>query len=197
MVTLASVAAMNKAQYLQEPEAHDWTYTYASGAAYFKGEANQCRLDEIAQQDSELAALRDAYAAYIWEETPEPTLEDEKPELQQRYNLQGILWDAWKIGRKAAHRFGGTAVEYIAGAMRQAWAKAKAKVLNKGTPSDKAKSVYFICIDEITGSNTRLINQPLVDEVFTDREAADAALQILSRAFNRAFIRTSLYYRLH
>lgn len=39
--------------------------------------------------------------------------------------------NAWEIARNAANKFGGKAVEYIAGAMKQAWAIAKGNVVSE------------------------------------------------------------------
>ncbi|WP_323845298.1 hypothetical protein [Microbulbifer magnicolonia] len=111
------------------------------------------------------------------------------------YDHRAILWDAWRIARQASRRFGFSAHSFIAEAMRQAWAKAKAKALNTGTGD--AKTLFFICIDEKTGFNTRAVNLSLIDEVFTDRQQAEAALAVLRGAFDRPFIKTSPYYRLH
>ena len=188
---------MTKQDYLKALKAHDWTYSYAGGDAYLKGYDSEQALLAAANQDDELKALYKAYSLFIWEGGEEPTIEEEATPATSSYNLQAILWDAWSIARKAAKHFGGAVKAYIGEAMRQAWAKAKATTLAATTRNSKAKAVFYICIDEKTGRNTRLINQPLVDTAFTDKEAAVAALVILQGAFKKPFIKTSPYYRLH
>ncbi|MEE8056682.1 MAG: hypothetical protein V3T17_02420 [Pseudomonadales bacterium] len=42
----------------------------------------------------------------------------------------------------------------------------------------------------MTGYNTKLIDQPVIDEIFTNRVEALAALDILRDAFVRPFIKT-------
>ena len=48
------------------------------------------------------------------------------PTAEHVYPLRGILTKAWLIARAGARRFGGTVRAYLAAALRQAWAKAKA-----------------------------------------------------------------------
>ncbi|SDJ19540.1 hypothetical protein [Natribacillus halophilus] len=43
-----------------------------------------------------------------------------------------IMRNAWKFARNAAAKFGGEAIEYIAGAMKKSWAMYKAKQAEKG-----------------------------------------------------------------
>lgn len=40
-------------------------------------------------------------------------------------NLKSLMKTAWEIARKASSRFGGKAVQYMAGAMKQAWQQAR------------------------------------------------------------------------
>lgn len=187
---------MDKAEYLQELKAHNWHFGLGSTNTIRNGRAKQQQLKALAATDAELQALWDAYQEFRWGRAEEPKIEEPKPATKAtRYNRRAILWDAWKIARQAARRFGCPAYTFIAEAMRQAWAKAKAKALNTGT--EGAKSLFFICIDEKTGFNTRTVNLPLVEEVFTDRQQAEAALAVLRGAFDRPYIKTSPYYRLH
>ena len=187
---------MTKAEYLQELKAHNWHWGFGSTNTIRKGRAKQQQLKALAAADADLKALWDAYEDFRWGRAEEPKIEESKPAAKaSSYDRRAILWDAWKIARQAARRFGFPARAFIAEAMRQAWAKAKAKALN--SRSEDAKTLFFICIDEKTGFNTRAVNLPLIDEVFTDRRQAEAALALLSRAFDRPYIKTSPYYRLH
>lgn len=192
---------MTKQEFLAELKAHDWTYSYASGDAYRKGLENQNRLRNLASEDEELQALYSAYSKFIWEGGEEPTIEEETaPASAQQatspkgYNRSAIMKDAWSIARKAAKRFGGYVKSFISAALCQAWAKAKAKALSSFQSTEQTTPAYFICIDEKLDCNTRLINQPIIDQVFTDQGEALAALNILSGAFQRPFIKTSRYF---
>ncbi len=203
---------MNKADYLNQLKAHDWTYDYASGDAYRRGRDNQARLVTLAAKCEELNALYIAYSAFIWEGGQEPSLMAVATEDTQAitavatstqqvkrvkiHNKQAIMWDAWTIAHKAARNFGGRAIIYMATSLRQAWAKAKAKVLSSFNTNRTNKAAYYICIDEKTGRNTRQINQPVIDEVFTDRGEALAALQILNHAFTKPVIKSSPHFHL-
>lgn len=210
---------MNNADYLNELKNHDWTYSYADGEPYRRGRDNQARLEALKAGNDELCALYTAYSAFIWKGGEEPNLDiaatnakaqtekttaaplakQERPKVRT-YNKQAIMQDAWKIARKATNWRGGKAIDHIANALRQAWAKAKAKALSGFHTTNrhhaKPKATYYICVDEKIGRNTRQINQPVIDEVFTDRGEALAALQILSSAFTKPFIKTSRHYRL-
>ena len=48
------------------------------------------------------------------------------PTVNRVFNLRPLMSKAWAIARASARRFGGTARAYLAAAMRQAWAAAKA-----------------------------------------------------------------------
>jgi hypothetical protein len=47
------------------------------------------------------------------------------PTAKHVYSLPGIMAKAWCLARAGARRFGGRAVQYLAAALRQAWAEAK------------------------------------------------------------------------
>lgn len=192
---------MNKQEFLAELKTHDWTYSYASGDAYRKGKENQDRLKALASEDEELQALYGAYSKFVWEGGEEPTIEEkaapaaaQQASIPKGYNRSAIMKDAWNIARKAAKRFGGNVKSFISAALCQAWAKAKAKALSSFQGTEQTTPAYFICIDEKLDRNTRLINKPVIDQVFTDQGEAYAALQILSGAFQRPFIKTSRYF---
>lgn len=189
---------MNIGEYLEELKNHDWTYSYASGPAYKKGLENDQRLRGIAADDSELEALRTAYCRFVWGEGDEPSLESaptKKPDTP-KFNLSQIMNDAWHIAKKASKRFGGRAKSYVKMSLKQAWAKAKARAIGHFRGRSSSGGVYFICIDERLSYNTRIIDQPLIDRVFTDEREAKAALQVLSGAFDRPFIKTSPYFHM-
>jgi hypothetical protein len=48
------------------------------------------------------------------------------PRLTTAYPLRSLFAKAWCLARHGARRFGGRAHQYIAAALRQAWAEAKA-----------------------------------------------------------------------
>lgn len=189
---------MNKSDYLNELKSHDWTYSYASGPAYTKGLENDKRLKDLASDDEELEALRVAYSKFIWGDGEEPKINETnavKEDGKLSYNLKDIFNSAWSVARKSSKQYGHPAKAFFACALRQAWAKAKAKRCNK--QGDTPKATYFICIDQKINHNTRLVDQPLLNEVFTDLQSAQQAIEILSMAFHKPFIKTSKYYRLH
>ncbi len=191
---------MNKSEYLKELKNHDWTYSYASGPAYAKGLENDQRLNELASVDEELEALRIAYSNFVWGEGDEPVVKEvatQQADNATDYDRKQIFTEAWVVARKSAKKYGNPASEFFACALGQAWAKAKAKRCNKLNGTSTPKSVFFICIDQRISHNTRLVDQPLIDEVFTDKQSAQEALTILSAAFHKPFIKTSKYYRLH
>jgi hypothetical protein len=192
---------VTKQEYLQELKVHDWTYSYASGDTYYKGEANDKRLRELASQDEELKALRAAYVAFIWNGTEKPkagtSVKEHAPPTVKAHNLQAIVWNAWKIARKSARRSGGAAaVECVGGAMRKAWAIAKAKALNIPTCTATPTAIFYICTDEKISHNTRQFNQPLIDQAFTRAQEAVEALQVLRDIYIRPFINASQHYHL-
>jgi hypothetical protein len=196
---------MNPQEYLKELKAHDWTYSYASGEAYRKGQHNHNRLTTLADTDENLKALYNAYSRFVWEGQEEPTVSElpaprcqQSVALQGKFNLSEIMRDAWRIAREGQRRFGGQLKPYFAESLRQAWAKAKAKVLCLiDYPRHQPQQVFYICIDVKTGHNTRTVNLPLIDEVFTSHHQAQIAVQILSGAFTKPFIKSSRHYRLH
>ena len=58
---------------------------------------------------------------------PDPsTGRDPMPRLTTAYPLRAIFAKAWCLARHGARRFGGRARQYLAAALRQAWAEAKA-----------------------------------------------------------------------
>jgi hypothetical protein len=196
---------MNQQEYLKELKAHDWTYSYASGEAYRKGQDNHNRLTALADADENLKALYRAYSLFVWEGQEEPTVNEQpaascqKPSAPKgKYNLSEIMRDAWRIAREGQRRFGGQLKPYFAESLRQAWAKAKAKSLSSiDCPPHQPQQVFYICIDVKTGHNTRIVNLPLIDEVFTSHRQAQIAVRILSGAFAKPFIKSSRHYRLH
>jgi len=191
---------MNKNSYLNELKNHDWTYCYASGPAYAKGLENDQRLKVLASADEELEALRIAYSKFVWGEGEEPTIDEattQQPKSSDGYDRKQIFTEAWAMARMSAKKYGYPSREFFACALSQAWAKAKAKRCNKLHSANTPKSVFFICIDQKINHNTRLVDQPLIDEVFTDPQDAQEALTILSTVFHKPFIKTSKYYRLH
>lgn len=111
--------------------------------------------------------------------------------------LKAIMCESWVLARKAAKRFGGKASTYQREALRQSWAKAKVKWLYKAARNITPSAVYYLCIDEATSKNTKLLNQPLIDEVFTSRDTALAALAIARGAFSRPFLKSASHFRLH
>ena len=54
------------------------------------------------------------------------------PELRSAYPLRTIFATAWAIARSAARAFGGRARQYLAGALKQAWARAKDTAAMRG-----------------------------------------------------------------
>ena len=54
------------------------------------------------------------------------------PELRSAYPLRAIFATAWAIARGAARAFGGRARQYLAGALKQAWAQAKDTAAMRG-----------------------------------------------------------------
>lgn len=187
---------MNKHEFHKKLKAHDWTYNYASGPAYFKGKENEKRLLAIANSNDELSELYKAYSAFIWSGGDEPVIQESTATRKNtpKYCHKTIMLDAWNIAKEATKRLGRTRKDYISESLRQAWAKAKAKAIDTCSGSNRNKA-FHLCIDLTTGHNTRQINQSILGTVFTDKQEAIAALDILKTAFKRPFIKTSTYYR--
>lgn len=97
--------------------------------------------------------------------------------------------DAWAISRRAAKRYGYPAKAFIAQALRQAWARAKA-VQVPGQQVDQPRRVYTVCVDERLTSRTKLRDQLVVEAYFTDYNAAQAARALLATAYTKPFIKT-------
>lgn len=112
-----------------------------------------------------------------------------------KLDKQNIMLDAWNIARDGARRFGGSSRTYFDKALSQAWARAKAANIARftGEPSDQT---YFICVDLGTANKTRIADQPAVRTVYTSRENAHCALEVLGQAFTKPFIKTSKFYNL-
>lgn len=177
---------MNKATYLTELKAHDWTYSYSSGQSYYKGRDNEARLLAITTQASELKALYDAYAAFIFNAGKEPTVQ------QTNTTARTVMNDAWKISRRAAKRYGHPVKSFIAQAMKEAWAKIKIilKVTNEPLDTNNLPStIYTVCIDERLTNRITLRDQLAVEVYFTDIEDARSARNILAAVFKRPFIK--------
>lgn len=62
--------------------------------------------------------------------------------------------NAWEIARNAANKFGGKAVEYIAGSMKQAWAIAKGNQRIKIEVSEGSRK-HKSYVAEIVGEHQR------------------------------------------
>lgn len=54
--------------------------------------------------------------------------------------MKKVMVRAWEIAREAAAKFGGSAVEYISGALHQAWAESRKAVIEITSGSRKHKS---------------------------------------------------------
>ena len=191
---------MDKAEYLEMLKAHDWYWGFGSTNTQATGRRVEKIINGLAANDGALAELLEAYQEYRKGNRQEPSAINEQPQQdkepsKQAHNLKSILLDAWEIARNAVRRLGGKTKDFIACAMRQAWAKTKAKKLNSGGRKAMPNAVYYICFDDNTGRNTRRISQSLIDEVFTDQQEAKAALNLLQQAFTKPFIKTSRYYR--
>lgn len=189
---------MTKQEFLELLKGHNWSYHFGSTNTMARGERTEAQIKAAMANDPALQALYAAYKEFVFGRGEEPTAEEtEAPATQStpKYNRRAIMVEAWSIARKAAHRYGHNVKAYLPMALAQAWAKAKAKAMS--TQQRASKAVYYICVDETLTHNRKLINQPAVDQVFTDREEAQAALAILSQAFTRPYIKTSTHYRLH
>ncbi|MDO3387196.1 hypothetical protein QWI17_15240 [Gilvimarinus sp. SDUM040013] len=178
---------MTKSEYLNELKAHDWTYEYASGQSYYKGRDNAQRLKAIADTAPELAALYSAYSAFVWSGSDEPTVTES---TRTNATARAVMVDAWDTARRAAKRYGHPAKDFIAQALRQAWAKVKAARLTSYSSNRRASVVYTVCIDERLNRNTKLRDQLAVEAYFSDYSAAQAARALLAQAFTKPFIKT-------
>lgn len=177
---------MNKATYLAELKAHDWTYNYSSGQSYYKGRDNEARLLAITMQHSELKSLYEAYADFIFNGSKEPTVQPTNT------TTRSVMNDAWKISRRAAKRYGHPVKSFIAQAMREAWAKIKIvlKAANKPLdPKNLPVTIYTVCIDERLTNRITIINQLAVEVYFTDLNDACFARDMLAAVFKRPFIK--------
>jgi len=105
---------------------------------------------------------------------------------------RAVMLDAWAISHRAAKRFGHSAKDFIAAALKQAWARWKASQVTQQHPQRKPKVVYTVCIDEaLPGRRMKLLNQLAVEAYYTDIDAARAVRALLAGAFRRPFIKAS------
>lgn len=104
---------------------------------------------------------------------------------------RAVMLDAWAISYRAAERFGYPARDFIASALKQAWARWKASRVSQQHPQQQPTEVYTVCIDEYLPGRTKLLNQLAVEAYYTDINAARAVCALLAGAFRRPFIRTS------
>lgn len=71
---------MNKQEFFEELERHDWTYSYSDDSrAYNRGMENWKRLKEIASQSEELEQLLDDYRLWYWDHLSTGTMTIQKP----------------------------------------------------------------------------------------------------------------------
>ncbi|MEE8056683.1 MAG: hypothetical protein V3T17_02425 [Pseudomonadales bacterium] len=108
---------MTKQDYLEMLKNHDWSWGFGSTNTHNKGRWVENKINELAAGDESLAALLEAYQSYRRGECSQPAIKEEVKPVAQSHNKQAIMWDAWKIARKAARRLGSRAITFIAEAM--------------------------------------------------------------------------------
>lgn len=104
-----------------------------------------------------------------------------------------VMLDAWRICRKASKRYGYPAKDFIAHALKQAWARFKTLQVCRQCPqtSKPVQAVYTVCVDEKLTPSTKLRDQLAVEIYFSDLSAALTAKAVLARAFIKPFIKTA------
>lgn len=106
--------------------------------------------------------------------------------------MKKVMVRAWEIARAAAAKFGGSAVEYMSGALRQAWAETKKVTIVTSSGSRKHKS----WVAKIDGTDARYgFKRTFIDAVdqnWTEKRfELGAGVYEVCDAGERKFIRVS------
>lgn len=103
-----------------------------------------------------------------------------------------VMLDAWSICRKASKRYGHPAKDFIAQALKQAWARMKVarRLCGRAIPQH-TPAVYTVCIDEHITPSRKVRDQRAVDIWFTNLAEASLAKAMLTGAFVKPFIKTN------
>lgn len=106
--------------------------------------------------------------------------------------MKKVMMRAWEIAREAVANYGGSAVEYMSEALRQAWAEGRKAVVETSAGSRNHKS----WVARITGKHERFgLDRKFVDAAVEGRMyneyILDAGIYEVSNGGNRYFIRVA------